>query len=157
MLSASRPLALFAFVAPLAVSVVTFASGCKRVDEAESRTASSSAPSSGIAPLASSAPHPVSAPAPLSPRISRPAPDRLVAIGDLHGDLDHARRAFRLAGAIDEHDRWIGGHLVIVQNRDEIDRGDGDRTIFDFVEAPKKQSPAAGGGFVALPGKHEGA
>jgi len=46
---------------------------------------------------------------PLSVRISRPAPERLVAIGDLHGDLEHARRALRLAGAIDARDHWAGG------------------------------------------------
>ena len=31
-----------------------------------------------------------------------PAARRIVAIGDLHGDLDATRRALRLAGAIDE-------------------------------------------------------
>ena len=36
------------------------------------------------------------------------APTRIVAIGDLHGDLDAARAALRLAGAIDAQDRWIG-------------------------------------------------
>lgn len=44
-----------------------------------------------------------------------PAVPRLVAIGDVHGDLDKTRRAFRLAGATDESDRWIGGQLVVVQ------------------------------------------
>src|SRR5690606_15212831 len=32
---------------------------------------------------------------------------RIVAIGDLHGDLSAARAALRLAGAIDARDRWI--------------------------------------------------
>ncbi len=36
-------------------------------------------------------------------------PVRVVAIGDLHGDLEAARSALRLAGAIDEQDQWIGG------------------------------------------------
>src|SRR5690349_1495369 len=44
-----------------------------------------------------------------------PAPERLVAIGDVHGDYEATRRALRLAGATDENDRWIGGELVIVQ------------------------------------------
>jgi hypothetical protein len=78
-----------------------------------------------------------------------------VAIGDLHGDLDHARRAFRLAGAIDDRDRWVGGQLVVVQTGDEIDRGDDDKAIFDLVEALKKQASLAGGELIALLGNHE--
>jgi hypothetical protein len=78
-----------------------------------------------------------------------------VAIGDLHGDLDHARRALRLAGAIDDRDRWIGGRLVVVQTGDEIDRGDDDRAILDLVEDLKKQALVAGGELVALLGNHE--
>ena len=42
----------------------------------------------------------------VSSRYARPAPERLVAIGDLHGDLDVTRRALRLAGAIDDKDAW---------------------------------------------------
>ena len=46
-----------------------------------------------------------------------PAVPRIIAIGDLHGDLDKARRAFRLGGLIDENDRWIGGTTTAVQAR----------------------------------------
>jgi hypothetical protein len=95
------------------------------------------------------------APVPLSAKLSFPAPERLVAIGDLHGDLGHARRALRLAGAIDTQDRWSGGRLVVVQTGDEIDRGDDDRAILDLVDDLKRQAAAAGGALVALLGNHE--
>ena len=91
----------------------------------------------------------------LSPRISRPAAERVVAIGDLHGDLDHARRALRLAGATDASDHWIGGKLVVVQTGDAVDRGDDDRAIVDLLESLKQQASAAGGELVALLGNHE--
>ncbi|MGD0529490.1 MAG: metallophosphoesterase [Polyangiaceae bacterium] len=91
----------------------------------------------------------------LSAKLARPAPERLVAIGDFHGDLDHTRRALRLAGAIDTHDRWIGGPLVVVQTGDEVDRGDDDRAILDLVEDLKRQAAGAGGELVALLGNHE--
>ncbi len=91
----------------------------------------------------------------LAPVLTRAAPERLVAVGDLHGDLDHARRVLRLAGAIDERDRWVGGRLVVVQTGDEIDRGDDDRAILDLVEDLKKQAAAAGGELIALLGNHE--
>ena len=44
-----------------------------------------------------------------------PAAARVVAIGDLHGDLHKARRAFRVGGLIDERDRWVGGTTTAVQ------------------------------------------
>jgi hypothetical protein len=40
---------------------------------------------------------------------AHPAAERVVAIGDIHGDLDATRRALRLAGAIGEQDTWTGG------------------------------------------------
>ncbi|MBW1907596.1 MAG: hypothetical protein JRJ24_20325 [Deltaproteobacteria bacterium] len=38
-----------------------------------------------------------------------PPAQHIVAIGDLHGDLEATRAALHLAGAIDEDDRWVGG------------------------------------------------
>ena len=44
-----------------------------------------------------------------------PAAERIVAIGDLHGDLDKTKRALRLGGLIDEAGNWTGGQTVAVQ------------------------------------------
>jgi len=44
-----------------------------------------------------------------------PAAARLVAIGDLHGDMGKTRRAFRIGGLIDDQDRWSGGTTTAVQ------------------------------------------
>ena len=106
-------------------------------------------------PRATEAQSALAQPHPLSSRLARAAYGRIVAIGDLHGDLDHTRRALRLAGAMNAQDRWIGGRLVVVQTGDEIDRGDDDRAIVDLVEALKAQAATAGGEFVALLGNHE--
>lgn len=83
------------------------------------------------------------------------APKRLVAIGDLHADLSNARRAFRLAGAIDERDAWIGGPLVIVQMGDLIGRGKEDRAVLEFVLALQTKAREAGGIVHVLLGNHE--
>jgi hypothetical protein len=91
----------------------------------------------------------------LSARLARPAAARIIAIGDLHGDLSSARRALRLAGAIDAHDAWVGGPLVVVQTGDEIDRRDDDRAVLDEIQSLKAQAAAAGGAVVALLGNHE--
>jgi hypothetical protein len=66
---------------------------------------------------AAPAPPPPAAPAPAPLPLRLPAAERLVAIGDLHGDLDKARRAFRLAGLTDAADNWAGGSAVCVQVR----------------------------------------
>ena len=84
-----------------------------------------------------------------------PAPARLVAIGDLHGDATAARNALRLAGAIDAHDRWIGGALVVVQLGDVLDRGDGEQDILDLFARLEPDAHAAGGALIPLIGNHE--
>jgi len=80
---------------------------------------------------------------------------RLVAIGDLHGDLDATRRALVLAGAIDASDRWIGGPLVVVQTGDVLDRGDDDRAVVELLERVRAQAKAQGGRLISLSGNHE--
>lgn len=80
---------------------------------------------------------------------------RIVAFGDVHGDLEATRSALRLAGAIDEEDRWIGGDLIVVQTGDQLDRGDEEQAILDLFERLRVESRAAGGAFHALLGNHE--
>ncbi len=84
-----------------------------------------------------------------------PAAPRVVAIGDVHGDLDATRRALRLAGAIDAQDRWVGGRLVVVQVGDQLDRGDEERAILHLFDRLAHEAAAAGGAFHALNGNHE--
>lgn len=84
-----------------------------------------------------------------------PAPAELVAIGDIHGDLAAARRALKLAGAIDDADRWIGKKLVVVQTGDEIDRGDDDRAVLELFRRLADDAAKAGGAVHALNGNHE--
>ncbi len=89
------------------------------------------------------------------PTVVEEQPARLVAFGDVHGDLEATRSALRIAGAIDDSDAWIGGELVVVQTGDQIDRGDDDRAILDLFEALADQADAAGGAVYALWGNHE--
>jgi len=91
--------------------------------------------------------------APLPQR--RPMPKRLVAIGDLHGDLAATRAALRAAGAIDASDRWIGGALVVVQTGDVLDRGDDEQAILDLIAKLEREAQAAGGAVIMLLGNHE--
>ncbi len=84
-----------------------------------------------------------------------PAPERLIAFGDVHGDLSAAKRALKLGGAIDDAGAWIGGSLFVVQVGDQLDRGDDDRKIMDYFEALTIEAKAKGGTFIAVNGNHE--
>ncbi len=98
-------------------------------------------------------------PEPPSPQASYPtrldAVERIVAIGDLHGDLAATRTALRLAGAIDALDRWIGGDLVIVQTGDILDRGQNEEDIFRLLEKLSAEADSSGGAVYVLNGNHE--
>ncbi|MDI1450862.1 metallophosphoesterase [Polyangium sp. 6x1] len=107
------------------------------------------AASGGSAPAATAPAAPVEA-------VKRiPAPARIVAIGDVHGDLAATRAALRMAGAIDEKDHWAGKDLMVVQTGDEIDRGDEDRDVVDLFDRLASEAKLAGGAVIALNGNHE--
>lgn len=97
------------------------------------------------------------------PTTSRPIPpptfvsanSRVVAIGDVHGDYQAARRVLQLVGAMNAQNQWVGGNLIVVQVGDQLDRGNGERAILDLFEVLADQAHAAGGGFYALNGNHE--
>ncbi len=84
-----------------------------------------------------------------------PAAARIVALGDVHGDLGATRRALRLAGAIDAGDHWVGGSLVVVQTGDQLDRGDDEQAILDLLERLRDEATKAGGALHVLLGNHE--
>lgn len=47
---------------------------------------------------------------------------RIVAVGDLHGDIGNAQQVLHLAGVVDEHGNWSGNVDFFVQTGDIIDR-----------------------------------
>jgi hypothetical protein len=90
-----------------------------------------------------------------TPSFRLPASARVVAIGDIHGDLNALRAALRLAGAIDSDARWIGKALTVVQTGDQVDRGDQDREVLDELEKLESEAQAGGGALYVLNGNHE--
>lgn len=81
--------------------------------------------------------------------------ERIVAVGDVHGDFAQFVRVLRDAGVIDEKNRWIGGKTHLVQNGDVLDRGPDSRKVMDLLMALEKEAPKAGGMVHALIGNHE--
>ncbi|KAI5660850.1 hypothetical protein M9H77_20173 [Catharanthus roseus] len=84
-----------------------------------------------------------------------PAPSRLVAIGDLHGDLSKAKQALRLAGLIDANDRWSGGSTTVVQVGDILDRGGDELKILYLFEKLKREAARKNGTIITMNGNHE--
>jgi len=83
------------------------------------------------------------------------APQRLIAMGDVHGDFDAMMQALRIAGLVDDEGDWVGGETWVVQTGDQLDRGDQERRILDFIPRLAEQAWSAGGAFIALNGNHE--
>lgn len=90
-----------------------------------------------------------------TPAGSQPAPPRIVAVGDIHGDYDALRAILHEAGLVDDAGRWTGGDTVLVQTGDYTDRGEKVREVLDFLMALETKARAAGGRVEVLLGNHE--
>ncbi|MFL6855431.1 MAG: metallophosphoesterase [Sphingomicrobium sp.] len=80
---------------------------------------------------------------------------RIVAVGDLHGDYNVWLDIARNAGVIDARNHWIGGKTILVQQGDVFDRGPDSLKIVRHLKALQKEAPKSGGKVVALLGNHE--
>lgn len=80
---------------------------------------------------------------------------RVVAVGDVHGDADALAGILQLAGVIDANRHWCGGATIFVQAGDLLDRGDHDREVLELMMALEKEAPKSGGRVIALLGNHE--
>lgn len=81
--------------------------------------------------------------------------DRIVAVGDVHGDYEQFVKTLRAAEVIDEQNKWIGGKTHLVQTGDVLDRGPDSRQAMDLLINLEVQALKAGGRVHALIGNHE--
>src|SRR5215208_104363 len=84
-----------------------------------------------------------------------PKTERLVAIGDIHGDFDAFIGLLTRVGLIDAERRWAGGDTTLVQTGDYMDRGPKVREVLDYLIALEPQAAACGGRAIVLMGNHE--
>ncbi|XXG89388.1 hypothetical protein AAC387_Pa12g1397 [Persea americana] len=90
------------------------------------------------------------------PQTRHPSPPRLLAIGDLHGDLDKTLQALSLSGIIDGRSlRWTGGDAVAVQLGDVLDRGSDELKLLYLLHRLKLDAERSGGSLLTLLGNHE--
>jgi len=81
--------------------------------------------------------------------------ERIVAIGDVHGDYDNYIRTLRAASLVDRRGRWIGADAHLVQVGDIADRGPDTLKIIRHLSRLKEQARRAGGRVHHLVGNHE--
>jgi len=80
---------------------------------------------------------------------------RIIAVGDIHGDYAQLVAVLRSAGVINKRNRWTGGKTHLVQMGDLIDRGPDSRRVMDFLMDLEKQASRSGGYVHCLIGNHE--
>lgn len=81
----------------------------------------------------------------------------IVAIGDVHGDLDRLRNVLRAANVLDEEtDGWREGCTdIVVQLGDVVDRGPDAAAILQLLQRLKAEAAKSGGQVVTLAGNQE--
>jgi len=84
-----------------------------------------------------------------------PMKNRVVAIGDVHGDFNATKEALKIAKVMNDNEEWIGGDTILVQTGDQLDRGNGEKKLIDLLEKLKPRAQEAGGDIFVLNGNHE--
>ncbi|MDX9720417.1 MAG: metallophosphoesterase [Myxococcota bacterium] len=82
-------------------------------------------------------------------------PRRILALGDVHGDLEALQAALQLAGLLDAQGHWSGGESILVQTGDLLDRGDDEPEILALLSTLQAEAEAVGGRVLLLLGNHE--
>ncbi len=81
--------------------------------------------------------------------------DRIVVVGDVHGDYNQFVELLRSAGLISHRNKWIGGDTHLVQLGDVPDRGPDTLKIIEFLKKLEIQAKRAKGYVHLLIGNHE--
>uniref|UniRef100_A0A7S4JYK5 Calcineurin-like phosphoesterase domain-containing protein n=1 Tax=Odontella aurita TaxID=265563 RepID=A0A7S4JYK5_9STRA len=91
---------------------------------------------------------------------------RLICVGDVHGDIQALRECLHLAGLIDKEQAatsmnnggtplWTGGNTIVVQTGDVLDRGFSELDCFSLLASLSRQAQDEGGHVILLYGNHE--
>ncbi|RKP07543.1 Metallo-dependent phosphatase-like protein, partial [Thamnocephalis sphaerospora] len=81
---------------------------------------------------------------------------RIVAVGDLHGDLESALSVLRMAHVIDSDGKWAGGsNTVLVQTGNVIDHGPDTKELLMLFPRLVQEANRAGGRVIQLLGESE--
>jgi hypothetical protein len=91
----------------------------------------------------------------LSPPALSAAEQRVVAVGDIHGEYEGFVSILRKAGLVDQDLKWTGGQTTFVQAGDYVDRGPDVRKVMDLLMALERGAGKKRGQAIVLLGNHE--
>ncbi|RKP05036.1 Metallo-dependent phosphatase-like protein, partial [Thamnocephalis sphaerospora] len=81
---------------------------------------------------------------------------RIVAVGDLHGDLNYTLGTLRMAKVIDADGKWAGGNsTILVQTGNIIDYGPDTKDLLTLFARLALEAKMIGGRVIQLLGSHE--
>ena len=83
------------------------------------------------------------------------AAQRIVAVGDVHGNMGGFSAILQSASLLDGDGHWAGGDATLVQTGDVTDRGDDVRAAMELLMRLEAEAAEAGGQVVVLLGNHE--
>lgn len=84
-----------------------------------------------------------------------PSTQRIIAVGDLHGDYGAWQDIARGAGLIDGRGHWAGGSTILVQMGDVTDREPDSLKIIRSLQQLQREAPRRGGKVYVILGNHE--
>ena len=79
---------------------------------------------------------------------------RIIAVGDLHGDLQAWLTIAKASGIMNAEGHWAGGSATLVQLGDISDRGSDTLAIIRSLQQLQKEAPRARGTVHVLLGNH---
>lgn len=82
-------------------------------------------------------------------------PQRIVAVGDLHGDYTAWAEIAHASGVMDTDGHWAGGKTILLQLGDITDRGPDSLKIVRSLQQLQKEAPRKGGKAIVVLGNHE--
>ncbi|HUX49466.1 MAG TPA: metallophosphoesterase [Spirochaetia bacterium] len=80
---------------------------------------------------------------------------RIVALGDIHGNIEAFRQLVVGLGIVSASMRWVAHNTILVQIGDICDRGTESRSIYRMIAEWQKQAPLVGSEVHLLLGNHE--
>lgn len=90
-----------------------------------------------------------------TPEADFPPVERIVVLGDVHGDYERMREMLKIVGVIDGRGRWRGGKTHLVQLGDLPDRGPQSLQAGEFLRKLARSAKRQGGAVHVLVGNHE--
>jgi len=81
--------------------------------------------------------------------------EKIVAVGDVHGDYEDFVKILKGTELIDKELHWTGGKTHLVQTGDIMDRGPDAKKVLDLLMRLEKEAEEAGGKVHTLIGNHE--